>query len=108
MQQTAPRGPAGPALALLAALSLPSVLPAQLDVPLRRYTSATFPNGLDFGYGFGIAVGDFDGDGWPDVFQANSGNLWRNLGGTGWKLFANINPLMPAAYLRYSASFGDF
>ena len=37
------------------------------------------------GTGLGVACGDVDQDGWPDVFVANDGmpnHLWRNLGAT--------------------------
>ncbi|HEV8632470.1 MAG TPA: VCBS repeat-containing protein, partial [Thermoanaerobaculia bacterium] len=43
------------------------------------------------GYGIGVAVGDFDGDGAPDLLLANLGEdrLWRNRGdGT----FADVTP----------------
>jgi len=37
---------------------------------------------IDSGYGFGAAVGDFDGDGFPDLYVANAGQnrLMRNNG----------------------------
>jgi enediyne biosynthesis protein E4 len=40
--------------------------------------------GAKRGTGLGVAVGDLDEDGWPDVFVANDGmanHLWKNLGG---------------------------
>lgn len=48
-----------------------------------RFEDATLASGLgDKGYGAGIAIGDVDNDGWPDVFIANYGqdSLYRNLG----------------------------
>jgi hypothetical protein len=47
----------------------------------RRFTDVTEKAGLaGSGYGMGAAVGDFDNDGWPDLYLANvNGNqLFRN------------------------------
>jgi enediyne biosynthesis protein E4 len=49
-----------------------------------RFTDVTAGSGLDVPlYGMGVAVGDYDGDGLPDVYlTAVGGNrLFRNLGG---------------------------
>jgi hypothetical protein len=37
---------------------------------------------LEDAYGFGVATGDYDGDGWVDLYVTNLGanRLWRNLG----------------------------
>src|SRR5579862_1384720 len=45
------------------------------------FTDVTSESGLDFhGYGFGAAVGDYDNDGWPDIYiTALDGNrLYHN------------------------------
>jgi hypothetical protein len=51
------------------------------------FTDVTIGSGLDkpLGYGQGPAVGDFDNDGFPDVFIAGYGgcHLFRNLGAGG-------------------------
>lgn len=49
-----------------------------------RFVDITASSGLKAGdYGMGIAVGDFDGDGLPDLYFTNLGanRLYRNLGG---------------------------
>lgn len=43
---------------------------------------------LEGGYGLGVAAGDFDGDGWSDIYVANdttANYLWHNLKGTGFE-----------------------
>jgi hypothetical protein len=47
------------------------------------FTDVTIPAGLrGEGYGMGVAVGDFNNDGWPDIFVTNLGRntLYRNNG----------------------------
>jgi hypothetical protein len=51
--------------------------------PDGRYEDVSAGSGLDFaGYGMGVAVGDFDNDGWVDVYvsQYGGGRLFRNRG----------------------------
>ncbi len=48
-----------------------------------RFVDVTETSGLTaFGYGMGVATGDFDNDGWLDLYVTNYGanQLWRNLG----------------------------
>ena len=48
-----------------------------------RFVDVTEASGLDAtGYGMGVAVGDYDNDGRPDLYVSNFGSnqLWRNLG----------------------------
>ena len=48
-----------------------------------RMVEVTAASGIDStGYGMGVAVGDVNGDGWPDLYVTNFGpnRLWLNLG----------------------------
>ena len=77
------------------------------DVPLSLYRNGDWPNGLELGESTGISFGDYDADGWPDLFSFDSGNLWRNVEGRTWVLATNVNHLVPPG-TRYGASFGDY
>ena len=61
------------------------------------------------GYGMGVAVGDVDSDGWPDLFVTNAGpnQLWRNNGdGTFTDATATSN--LAGDRWSTSASFFDY
>jgi hypothetical protein len=50
---------------------------------ILRFTDVTEESGIRAGgYGFGVAVGDYDNDGFPDLYVTNFGSnqLWRNRG----------------------------
>lgn len=84
----------------------------QFDVPLVQWTNPSFPTGLDFGASNGVSWGDYDRDGWIDVFCLQSARLWRNLNGVSWQLVGDFDQaptqiLIPTLY-RYGASFGDY
>ena len=56
----------------------------------------------------GISFGDYDADGFTDVFACFSGNLWHNAQGTAWELVGNVAASLPPTERRYGSSFGDF
>jgi hypothetical protein len=79
-----------------------------VDVPLSLWTSPKFPTGVPVGATRGLSFGDYDADGYPDMFALFSGNLWRNINGEDWELAANLLSLMPPFNNRYGSSFGDY
>ena len=81
---------------------------APLDVPLSLWTSPSHPSGLNFRGTMGVSFGDYDGDGFIDIFACYSGNLWRNLGGIDWQFAADLSSVLPMTERRYGASFGDY
>ena len=93
-------------LAFLLCGALASASPT--DVPLTLWTDPAHPQGLSFGGTMGISFGDYDGDGFPDVFACWSGKLWRNVAGSSWALAADLSTAMPPAERRYGSSFGDY
>jgi enediyne biosynthesis protein E4 len=77
--------------------------------PGLRWVDVTERSGLaGDGYGMGVATGDFDGDGWTDLYLTNLGpnQLWRN-GGDG--TFADVTAAARVGDVRWavSASFAD-
>jgi len=79
-----------------------------LDVPLKLFVNDDFPTGLVINGTNGISFGDYDADGFTDIFACHSGELWRNVAGLTWVLAANLDSLMPPANRRYGSSFGDY
>ncbi|MCC6407052.1 MAG: CRTAC1 family protein [Planctomycetes bacterium] len=94
-------------IALLAAPLAPQAPAQAVDVPLSLWTSPNWPTGTVFGSNYGLAAGDYDADGWVDVFNSNTGELFRNLQGQDWQLVADLSPLLMPG-VRYGAAFGDF
>ena len=81
----------------------------EVDVPLEFFTQPDIPTGVKFGKTNGISFGDYDADGWPDVFACHAGRLWRNDHGTSWVEVADLDDgLLPPTTRRYGASFGDY
>lgn len=88
---------------LLIALATPAP-----QLPFSKYTDADWPNGVDLGRAAGVSFGDYDGDGFADLFVCDEGMLWRNLGGQGWAQAHDLAALMSPSSLRYGSAFGDF
>ncbi len=84
-----------------------------LDAGELRFTDVTAESGLDArGYAMGVAVGDIDNDGDPDLYILNLGanELWRNDSAPGAPRFTNITDGSSTGDPRWSAaaSFFDF
>jgi hypothetical protein len=77
-----------------------------------RFSDATAEAGLDGDafYGQGVAVGDFDGDGWEDLFVTAVGanHLYRNLGGRFAEVTARAGVAGGAETWSTSAGFFDY
>lgn len=72
-------------------LELPDQMPGETDFLLRNKGDGTFEDVSEKAkvsnpeklHGMGVVWGDYDGDGWPDLFVANDGGanyLYHNLG----------------------------
>ncbi len=81
---------------------------AQVQVPLELYTDAQWPSGVDTGPNNGVSFADFNNDGWPDFFVAQSGVVWENLGGQGWAQAVDLRQALGASSFRYGSALGDF
>jgi len=100
-------------LALLCAIPTPQQptappIPQPETAPFQLWTSPAFPQGFDFGEAVGMSLGDWNADGWVDVFAFSSGHLWKNEGGQNWSFANDLDSVLPAASVRYGAAFGDF
>ncbi len=78
------------------------------EVPLSLWTDASHPDGLDLDYGMGVSWGDYDADGYIDLFSCYSGTLLHNVHGTTWEFGANLSDQLPLAERRYGGHFGDY
>ena len=86
VQGGSPRGPGAPIFPPPGPLPLRDRLFRNDLVPggRLRFVDVTEAAGIDgVEYGMGVAVGDYDADGLPDLYVTNLGpnRLWRNLGG---------------------------
>jgi VCBS repeat protein len=97
-----------PLLSTFLALVLFSSSLAAAQVPFSKYTDSDWPNGVDLDEATGVSFGDYDADGWPDIFTFSNGWLWRNLEGAGWVFVADISTQLPFASGRYGSTFGDY
>ena len=78
------------------------------EVPLALWKNATYPSGLPMGGTMGVSWGDYDADGYIDLFACFSGSLWHNNAGVSWTFAGNLSTLVPPTERRYGASFGDY
>jgi hypothetical protein len=77
---------------------------------VARFTDVTEQAGIDArGYGMGVAIGDVDGDRWPDIYVLNFGpnQLWRNNGDGSFSDFSDAAGVADGRW-SVSASFADF
>ena len=79
-----------------------------LDVPLALWTSPSWPAGLNAGITAGISFGDYNADGFPDMFVFTNGRLFLNAAGLDWILSTDISATLPFAGWRHGSAFGDY
>jgi hypothetical protein len=79
--------------------------------PDGHFTDVSAGSGLDVnGYGMGVAIGDVNNDGWPDVFLTEYGRVRLFLNNRDGKSFTDITKEAGLDHLQWatSASFVDF
>ncbi len=79
-----------------------------VEVPLRLFRNADWPDGVVVGATNGLSFGDYDADGWIDMFACQSARLLRNEQGMTWRFAADLDSELPSAGIRYGSSFGDY
>ncbi len=75
-----------------------------------RFVDVTEASGIDAsGYGMGVAIGDYDGDGWRDLYVTNLGpnQLWRNSGDGTFRELAEVAGVDDPGWST-SSTFVDF
>jgi enediyne biosynthesis protein E4 len=76
-----------------------------------RFTDVSSGSGLDVsGYGMGVAIGDVNNDGWPDVFLTEYGRVRLFLNNGDGKSFTDITKEAGLDHVKWatSAAFVDF
>jgi hypothetical protein len=102
----------GVAKVMLGPAGLPGAADAFFENKGGRFEEVTEAVGVAdtiLGYGFGVASGDIDDDGWPDIFVANDSNpdfLYRNRGGKGFESIGLAAGVALSADGRGQASMG--
>lgn len=56
----------------------------------------------------GVTCGDYDADGWVDLFTCYAPTLWRNDSGAGLVFVPGMDQVLNPLRRRYGASFGDY
>lgn len=56
----------------------------------------------------GVTCGDYDADGWVDLFTCYAPTLWRNNAGSGLVFVPGMDQVLNPLRRRYGAAFGDY
>jgi enediyne biosynthesis protein E4 len=75
------------------------------------FTDVTFEAGVpNLQWGFGVVIGDFNRDGWPDIYVSNYGpnRLYQNNGDGTFTDVAEAAGVALADYWTTGATFGDY
>ena len=81
------------------------------DGTFEEVTSKAGLSGMELGFSYGVATGDYDNDGWPDLFIANTGAnaLYHNNGdGTFTDVTGASGLTKPPETLSVQAAWFDF
>jgi hypothetical protein len=85
--------------------------PGPGGTPALRFTDVTAASGLDArGFGLGVAAGDYDNDGWVDLYLTNFGpnQLWRNNGDGTFRDVSKESGTLNHPRFGVSAAFVDY
>lgn len=79
-----------------------------VEVPLGLWIGPGWPNGLRIGRTSAVSFGDYDGDGWIDLYSGATARLFHNEAGETWTLAADLDSIHDAGSRRYGSSLGDY